>query len=105
MKKLLLTITATVFMTLSPVTVAQEQEQESMCETYAGLAEDIMWARQNGKPMVETMKIVEFDGFLKKVTQWAYEENLYTTDEYKQRAITEFSNNIYAGCLAAQDEE
>ncbi len=76
------------------------------CEGAAKVGRIIMDARQSGTPAREVMSVMsvsEMEGPARKVMTsvilLAYEEPIYSTEQYKQQAITEFENGIYIGCL------
>ena len=80
-------------------------EDSVLCESQAKLARSIMLVRQQGAPMHEAMqrnaKIKnEFartvHGILVKL---AYEEPLYSSNEFKERSANEFATTIFKACL------
>jgi hypothetical protein len=80
----------------------------SDCEGAAKIGRIIMDARQSGTPVREVMSVMsisEMEGpareVMTSVILLAYEEPIYSTEKYKQQAITEFENGIYVGCLRA----
>lgn len=110
MKKLLrltTAITAATLMTLSPVTVASDDSGEAKkytCEQFAQVSAVIMEGRQKGMPMVDVMKVATGTPVFEEIIKQAYSVKRFSSDEYQQEAITEFSNMIYRACLESDYE-
>jgi hypothetical protein len=58
-----------------------------------------MEARQKGVPMVDAMKVASGTSVFEEIIKQAYSVRRFSSDEYRQEAITEFSNMIYRACL------
>lgn len=69
------------------------------CTSISGLAKSIMKARQNGGEMSVMMGISEGNPLAKMLVKAAFEEPFYSTDEYKERAVIEFSNKVMLICM------
>jgi len=68
------------------------------CNQVSAFAEEVMTARQSGVPMSRVIEILN-DNSLNSIAIDAYKKPRYQTDEYKQRAITEFGNKAVIECL------
>ena len=72
------------------------------CGNLADAAGSIMDARQKGVPMHKLMPIInenEARDIMKLIVVEAYESPIYSSDKYKDRAISEMSNRVYLTCL------
>ena len=97
---------------------------EGSCETLANFAQNVMIARQNGVPLTHALQSLEkakikftklaktkdekqalivTNTAFKYITVEAYKTPLYSTDKYKQREVSEFSNKVYLDCLNSGD--
>ncbi|UKL14742.1 hypothetical protein C121_9 [Stenotrophomonas phage C121] len=72
--------------------------KQDMCESDEALARSIMSARQNGVPIAEVMKIIKDDKWQQYVLL-AYEESMFVSEEFKNRAINEYANAAYMVCM------
>lgn len=87
---------------------AVENDLESRCETISQYAEGIMIARQNGKPMIETMQIIDqrFKGIdalhamYSSMITHVYGLPIQQTKENKALAAEEFENEVFQGCMS-----
>lgn len=98
-----------------PLTV--EQAKLGLCKTLSETAETIMTKRQNGVDAYELVDAGEKlrsknpSKELNKVTSLgrnfiieAYSKPLFSTEEYKQKAIYEFKNDKFIECLQKDPE-
>lgn len=88
--------------------VAMPAMAEDTCSVLSDLAKTIMTKRQDGASMTDMMAIVkDRDSAAGQVTKamiiGAYEIPAYSTDEVKQRTITDFSNQVALECYKAAD--
>ena len=80
---------------------------EDPCTGPEELAEMIMTKRQQGAPMSAIMRIARSQdaervrSIAVKLTMAAYDEPRYTSEEYQRRAVREFRNEVYRGCVKA----
>ncbi len=75
---------------------------ESTCDSFAGLAKNIMLARQRGMEMSAAIKLITGSGIedvAKPMIVAAYGEPLQSSESVKKSVSTEFSNGFYLGCL------
>ncbi len=75
---------------------------ESTCDSFAGLAKNIMTARQRGMDMSVAIKLIAGSGIediAKPMIVSAYGEPLQASESMKKSVSTEFSNGFYLGCL------
>lgn len=73
------------------------------CKYLSEVAHRVMEVRQAGYPMADLVEAAEQDGALAKaLVIEAYKRNQYSSNEYKENAANEFSNEVYMQCLEAQ---
>ena len=102
MKKIITALALSVAM-ISPAMA----DRAEFCKAATYMAEAIMNNRQSGVSVIDMMEIANNSQSNKKlltslITE-AYAEPLYQTDEYKQKAATEFAAQQYLMCLKAGD--
>lgn len=68
------------------------------CTIIGNLSESIMKARQNGVSMSDIMNMPSATSLGKAMTIDAFKEPRYSTEEFKQRAITDFRANWELAC-------
>ena len=101
MKKLL-TLAALV---LSTSAVANTPEQIKFCTSISSVSTMIMTARQEGVPLMDSLKLAskpEFEDIkeiLTGIIKLAYSNHKFSTDKVKKNTITEFANKITLQCL------
>lgn len=76
------------------------------CSILAGTAKAVMQGRQQGVPIQGLMQIaIKNDSSITKLMiQEAYELPRYSTKEYQQKAISDFSNQWYLDCYKVAQE-
>lgn len=80
-----------------------------VCKETYDIAEKVMIYRQAGVPMPIQMKFVdELKGLnsetkqtVRDIVQEAYEEPKYSTQDYQDKSVKEFSNSWYLKCYKA----
>lgn len=118
MKKLLIAvILATVAVSPTYAKTSKAKNNQTLapynlsCDDIAEITKSVMQLRQTNAPIQDAMKLANgsFTGVnrivVKGLTIDAYSHPLYSTDEYKQREITEYSNNKYVGCMLETAKE
>ncbi len=90
-------------------TVADTEKKEpSECERIDAIAESVMKARQRGVPMAKMYKTVEGDDYTNKLFKLlideAYKVNRYGTEEYQEKAVTDFRDIYFRACLSNQND-
>jgi hypothetical protein len=112
MKRVISGILATVVLASTPVVgMAQEEKPETkeqvvegFCEAHAKFAALVMKMRQAEMPITEVLTMVEknfsenLQGITKHLVRTAYSKPLYSSKEYKERSVIEFSNATYLEC-------
>jgi len=82
-----------------------ENKINPICNDIADLAKAVMTARQNN---VDIKKLYDaangIDGARNMVTV-AYSKPRFKSEEYKQNAITDFSNNFFLACVKLEDKK
>ncbi len=78
---------------------ATQNEKEQYCIDIKEKASLIMQSRLLGANVVRMMRIAGNDPVLIAMTNDAYSSFGYSTDEYKQKAIQEFSAKYYIDCM------
>ena len=90
---------AATLLTTTPVTA-----KEDVCASLAELAGDVMELRQGGVPLSEMMKIAEGDELLRFLLLEAYNVPRFSTKEYKDLAIKDFSDMLALVCYNEMGE-
>lgn len=62
-------------------------------------ADVIMRARQLGRPMPELYDAFSTSEVLQQIVVLAYDSPRFNTQEYKDKAVQDFSNKLYMECL------
>lgn len=83
------------------------KDQHTVCAAFSMFAETAMKVRQEGKPLHKltngilesTENTKELNDILVKIVAAAYEFPRYSTIPYQQKAIQDFSNEIYINCM------
>lgn len=70
-----------------------------LCQDHSLLAHEIMQGRQEGAPITETMTLAKGDRAVEKMVQVAYRSDQGKTEKARSRAVSDFENAIYAGCM------
>lgn len=91
-------IAITLMTTQIPMANAEDLNHDALCNQLSTAAEYVMEQRQKGAAMREMMSVLPDNDMYREMVNLAYDEPLYTTDEYIQRAITEFGNDTYQFC-------
>lgn len=76
---------------------AHAGEVEETCGNMSQLADKMGELRYDGVPMRTVMEAVDGD-LAKALVQDVYDLPDYTSDEYQQRAIRNYSNDVYSQC-------
>lgn len=79
------------------------------CSEIAKLAESIMTSRQSNIDMVKMYAIADKAGgatgnVTKAITKAAYSRPLYSTQEYKEKHIRKFKNDVFLQCLKSEEK-
>ena len=87
---------------------ALAEEKRDPCLWVSNLAERIMKSRQNEVPMAKIMGVVsggdgskEMKLIMKSMVIDAYETPAFSTETNKAKAISQFQNDMYLGCVKA----
>lgn len=112
MKQKLISIAASLFLASCGTTAnANDASTEDLdhCYYLAEFAEVIMEYRQKGVPMTIQMKTVPQEGYkgrvLRAMVEDAYNQPFWSTPENKQRAVTEFTDDVFRLCIKATNEK
>jgi len=85
--------------------VPSQEVIELSCELYADLAGAVMAARQLRRPFFDVLgnaddsKSPEFRRIFTEIVTQAYETPVFSTEEYRQRAIADFTNDFSVMCF------
>lgn len=77
------------------------------CQHAAKIAGNIMQARQNGASVKDVIGPIlsvtpeESQPLVSRIVTSAFEYPRYSSPEYRQRAVTDFENTIFLGCMDA----
>lgn len=107
MKKII--ILAACILLLTACTKKEEQKgavsNSELCKVVDDLSRSIMSNRQSGVPMVDSMQIannIEDDqvkDLVRAIVNDAYAEPRFSVEENQDKAITDFRNKMYHGCI------
>ena len=92
-------ITVIAAMFIFSMQVNAEKSTHEICSDASEGAEKIMKLRQQGYSMRKLMEEFQDNDFGKAIVQDAYDQPRYNTDEYQQKIIKKFSNEIYSLCI------
>ena len=103
-KKLYASIVVSVLLTLSSCTVSANNDQVvDRCSGQAGIAANIMEARQRGAPITQILEInrryPEARPLLDFFTLEAYKVPRYPNSQDQKQSVVEFSNTIFMLCM------
>lgn len=84
--------------------------RSDMCVSVSEFAKSIMERRQNGESITDIIGILDkarsehstpetIYNAANNIILKAFDKPLYSSDEYKQKAIIEFSNQTYISCM------
>jgi hypothetical protein len=90
---------AATLLTTTPVTA-----EEDVCAELAELARDLMEMRQDGFPLSELMKIAKGEELLRLLALDAYGVPRFSSKEYQDLAITDFSDKWALACYNEREE-
>lgn len=90
------------------------KNQEANCLKAMAMAKAAMTVRQNGLPLsnaIENNEAMLANGnatkeesmLMKKILRDAYSKPKYSTKDYKQESVNEFSANYYLACMEAYE--
>lgn len=76
-------------------------EEKSACESYSDLANTVMEHRQNGGGFKSMWKVAKDsnDSIIKDLVLQAFEQPVYSTEKYQQKATQEFAIDVYVACV------
>ena len=75
------------------------------CESFSEMAAKVMEARQAEVPRQKMVKAIGDNPLFLFLIQEAYKYSILPAEEYKQRYIQQFSDNIYNMCVKVNDNE
>lgn len=83
---------------------ADEKEVAELtnCEKLENLSRAIMRNRQAGIPLKRSIEIIKDSPYLKKITIMAYKDPMYSTENFKQKTINRFADDVYLACLESE---
>lgn len=107
MKKLLVALAIASTLPISVQANATPEGDLELCYYLAEFAEVIMEYRQKGVSMPTQMKTVPQEGekgqILRAMVEYAYEHPFWSTPENKQRAVTEFTDDVFRLCVKEEN--
>jgi hypothetical protein len=80
-------------------------KESNLCSEYSALAREIMKSRQNNVPIEKVYEILKDNKLSIELLKKAHKEPLWATDSNKQKAINEFSNDVFMLCLESLDKK
>jgi hypothetical protein len=87
-------------LTLLATPLAAETEDDH-CKQLGVMAAKIMESRQVGVPLSNMMSIAADNELLKAMILSAYQSSRFSTDAYRQEAITDFRNEVEVMCYGS----
>lgn len=107
--KLIQIITLAAAATISSCSVSYAADTATVhqaCSTIAGTAKSVMQGRQQGTPIQGLMQIaIKNDSSITMlIIEEAYELPRYSTKEYQQKSVSDFSNKWYLDCYKVSQE-
>lgn len=72
---------------------------QDKCFELSGLVQSIMDARQRGMPMQQVLTILKGEPSVTPIVIEAYKVPHFGSPQFKQRAVTEFTNEFLVTCL------
>lgn len=93
------------FLLLLAPAIAMADDVE-VCSEFADSAKMIMELRQQGVDLSEVMKRKAIKDFElgRKIVLLAWGQPLYSTEEYKVRAVMQFKNEVFRQCMVGLEE-
>lgn len=76
--------------------------EDANCPQLSQLAGMFMKGRQEGVTMARAMEIAGNNKVMQLMVEQAYSQSRYSTEEFKQRKIQEFSNEWFMTCYKAR---
>ena len=73
-------------------------ETEDNCVSIGELAHAIMGARQSGVDLGRAMRLAGGNELVEAIVLMAYNEPRFSSDQYRQRAATDFANTWMLAC-------
>lgn len=95
-----------IFVSFWSGSIFAQNTQDEFCNTANSVAEIVMKQRQNGVAMADIyattsdVKPQLAKDFIRAVIKDAYKKPRFNSPEYKQKAITDFKNEIFLSCLS-----
>ncbi len=70
-----------------------------LCQDHSALAGEIMKGRQDGSPMADVMALAKGNRAAEQMVKVAYSGERLASDQARERAVADFENAVYAGCM------
>lgn len=96
MKKLIL---AALFL---PALALAEKPTFEVCQSYSTYAETVMESRQLGVDMASAYEMVKDEKILSTILMSAYDSPRYSTQDFKDNAISDFKNKWFLACIQSK---
>lgn len=93
---------------LATVSTAPAEETQDVCVLLGSIAQNIMTARQDERPMSDVMAVMNKDTdpavhpYIRALILDAYRSSAYRTPENQKNAINSFRNSAELACYTAQ---
>lgn len=107
MKKIILAAALAITSIMPTAALAQDkyEQADEICGPIGELAATIMTARQNGASMSQMMGLARdvdpsIQGLVRALVTDSFDTPKYSSSEYRQDAISEFSNEMTAKCYS-----
>jgi len=82
-----------------PAKETPKENDLGICESVSGLAKSIMGARQSGVSISKIMQLANGSTLAESLIIAAYGKPSFSTEQYKEEVIREFSDEAYLSCI------
>ena len=79
--------------------IIKNRKTDKLCKSIESLARSIMQKRQEGISMSSMMEAIGKNDMHRELVKLAYKKSRYSTEEYKQKSITNFANKAASTCF------
>jgi predicted outer membrane protein len=85
-----------------PLTVQADTTPLEECKDISYAAGEVMKVRQNGGEMAVIYELTNGNKMFEVMVIEAYKQTMYTTEEYKNRAVVKYKNLWFGECIKAR---
>lgn len=85
-----------------PLAVQADSTPLEECKAISYAAGEVMKGRQNGSEMAAMYELTDGNKMFEVMVIEAYKQTMYTTEEYKNRAVVKYKNLWFGECIKAR---